>query len=188
MFYLLEIVNNARTPIDIGGPLLIRAADRRRGRVDDAGLVAAAPARRATCVTITGPFPPGKTIAQVGFSLPQAGASDHDPADVAGGAGAGLRRRREDRQHADVVAAAHRRARDELGGQPFIMATGGRLNAGETLVLNLTGLPAHSHDAAQRGADRGGRDLRRSAPGSRSRRRRRTPRRMRSCTRGARSC
>ena len=49
VFYLLEIVNNARTPIDIGGPLLIRAADRRRRRVDDAGLVAAAPARRATC-------------------------------------------------------------------------------------------------------------------------------------------
>ena len=30
-------------------------------------------------------------------------------------------------------------------GQPFIMATGPRLNAGETLVLNLTGLPAHSN-------------------------------------------
>ena len=30
-------------------------------------------------------------------------------------------------------------------GQPFIMATGPRLNAGDTLVLNLTGLPAHSN-------------------------------------------
>jgi hypothetical protein len=29
-------------------------------------------------------------------------------------------------------------------GQQFIMATGPRLNAGDTLVLNLTGLPAHS--------------------------------------------
>ena len=29
-------------------------------------------------------------------------------------------------------------------GQNFIMATGGRLNAGDTLVLNLSGLPAHS--------------------------------------------
>ena len=29
-------------------------------------------------------------------------------------------------------------------GQQFIMATGGRLNAGDTLVLHLTGLPAHS--------------------------------------------
>ena len=29
-------------------------------------------------------------------------------------------------------------------GQHFIMGTGGRLNAGETLVLHLTGLPAHS--------------------------------------------
>ena len=111
-------------------------------------------------VTITGPFPPGKTVAQVGFSLPQAGASTHDRADVAGGDGAGVRRRREDRQHAGVVAAAHRHAGDELEGQPFVMATGGRLNAGDTLVLNLTGLPAHSHDAAQRRADRGAVSLR----------------------------
>jgi hypothetical protein len=29
-------------------------------------------------------------------------------------------------------------------GQPFIMATGGRLNTGDTLVLNLTGLPSQS--------------------------------------------
>jgi hypothetical protein len=29
-------------------------------------------------------------------------------------------------------------------GQSFIMGQGGRLNAGDTLVLNLTGLPSHS--------------------------------------------
>jgi hypothetical protein len=29
-------------------------------------------------------------------------------------------------------------------GQPFIMGTGPRLNAGETMVLNLSGLPSHS--------------------------------------------
>ncbi len=29
-------------------------------------------------LTITGPFAPGKTVAQVGFSLPTAGATDHD--------------------------------------------------------------------------------------------------------------
>ena len=40
VFYLLEVVNNARTPIDIGGPLLTRAADRRRRRLDHAGVVA----------------------------------------------------------------------------------------------------------------------------------------------------
>ena len=30
-------------------------------------------------------------------------------------------------------------------GQAFIMGTGGRLNAGDTLVVNLSGMPAHSH-------------------------------------------
>ena len=48
VFYLLEVLNNARTPIDIGGPLLIRVADRRRGRVDHAGLVAKRQRARAT--------------------------------------------------------------------------------------------------------------------------------------------
>ena len=33
--------------------------------------------------------------------------------------------------------------------RPFIMGTGGRINAGDTLVINLSGLPSHSHDAAQ---------------------------------------
>ena len=30
------------------------------------------------------------------------------------------------------------------GGQPFLMATGGRLNAGESLSITLTGLPHRS--------------------------------------------
>ena len=30
------------------------------------------------------------------------------------------------------------------GGAVFIMGTGGRINAGQELVLNLTGIPAHS--------------------------------------------
>jgi hypothetical protein len=73
LFYLLEIVNNARTPIDIGGPMLIQAAARRRGRSMMQGSSQHASAK-GDMLTITGPFAPGKTIAQVGFSLPQAGS------------------------------------------------------------------------------------------------------------------
>ena len=75
VFYLLEVVNNARTPIDIGGPHHHEAAHRRIGCVDDAGLVAHSLAYAGDVLTITGPFAPGKTVAQVGFSLPQAGAA-----------------------------------------------------------------------------------------------------------------
>ena len=41
LFYLLEVVNNARTPIDIGGPLIIELPTGAAGRRDDAGIVAA---------------------------------------------------------------------------------------------------------------------------------------------------
>ena len=40
VFYLLDVVNNARTPIDIGGPLADRAAHRRGRRLDHARFVA----------------------------------------------------------------------------------------------------------------------------------------------------
>ena len=143
VFYLLEVINNARTPIDIGGPLLIQlptgaaGASMMQGSSPNAGA-------KGDMVTITGPFPPGKTIAQVGFSLPQAG------------------RNYELRQTWPVALAQVFVGVEKIGnmqiaspqltdvremnsdGTPFIMATGPKLNAGETLVLNLTGLPADS--------------------------------------------
>lgn len=143
IFYLLEVVNNARTPIDIGGPLLIRLPTGAAGASMMQGSSPNASAR-GDMVTITGPFPPGKTVAQVGFSLPQAGESIEIrqtwPAALA-----------------QVFVAVEKignmqlsspqltEARDMTSeGQSFIMGTGGRLNAGDTLVLNLSGLPAHS--------------------------------------------
>ena len=74
VFYLLEILNNARTPIDIGGPLLIRLPTGAAGASMMQGSSQNASAK-GDMLTITGPFPPGKTLAQVGFSLPQAGAN-----------------------------------------------------------------------------------------------------------------
>ena len=74
VFYLLEVLNNARTPIDIGGPLLIRLPTGAAGASMMQGSSPNASAQ-GDMLTITGPFPPGKTVAQVGFSLPQAGAT-----------------------------------------------------------------------------------------------------------------
>lgn len=143
LFYLLEVVNNARTPIDIGGPILITlptgaaGASMMQGSSPRAGV-------KADMVTITGPFPPGKTLAQIGFSLPQA-----TPTMTI-------------RQTWPVALAQVFVGMEKIGnmqiaspqltdvremnsdGQAFVMGTGPRLNAGETMVLNLSGLPAHS--------------------------------------------
>src|SRR5205085_6727604 len=74
VFYLFEIVNNARTPIDIGGPLLFKLPTGAAGASMMQGSSQHASAK-GDMMTITGPFPPGKTVAQVGFSLPQETAS-----------------------------------------------------------------------------------------------------------------
>jgi len=143
LFYLLEIVNNARTPIDIGGPLLIKLPTGAAGASMMQGSSQHASAK-GDMVTITGPFAPGKTVAQVGFSLPQAGESisiqQKWPAALAQ-VFVGMEKIG-NMQIASPQLTDTREMNSE--GQNFIMGTGGRLNAGDTLVLNLTGLPSHS--------------------------------------------
>ena len=138
-------------------------------------------------VTITGPFPPGKTVAQVGFSLPQAGAN-HTMRQTWPAAVAQVFVGMEKIGNMQVSSPQLTDVREmNSEGQPFVMATGATLNAGDTLVLNLTGFPAHSNTPRNVALIAALRHVRRSAPGLRSRRRRRTRRRMRSCTRAARS-
>jgi hypothetical protein len=143
VFYLLEVVNNARTPIDIGGPLLIRLP---RGAAGASVMQGSSPnvVAGGDMLTITGPFPPGKTLAQIGFSLPQAQESltiaQTWPVAVAQ-VFVGV----EKIGDMKIASPQLTDVRDMTAeGQPFIMATGPRLNAGDTLVLNLSGLPAHS--------------------------------------------
>ena len=143
VFYLLEILNNARTPIDIGGPMLIRLPTGAAGASMMQGSSQHASAK-GDMLTITGPFPPGKTIAQVGFSLPQAGANytlrQTWPAALSQ-VFVGVEKIGNMQVSSPQLNDVREMSSD---GQPFIMATGPRLNAGDTLVLNLTGLPAHS--------------------------------------------
>ena len=143
VFYLLEVVNNARTPIDIGGPLLIRLPT---GAAGASMMQGSSPRASALgdMLTITGPFAPGKTMAQVGFSLPQAQASlsieQQWPVALAQ-VFVGVEKIGNMQVSSPQLTDTRETNSD---GQPFIMATGPRLNAGDTLVLHLTGLPAQS--------------------------------------------
>ncbi len=143
VFYLLEIINNARTPIDIGGPLLIRLP---RGAAGASMMQGSSPnaSAKGDLMTVTGPFPPGKTVAQVGFSLPQAEdtITIHQTWPVAvAQMFVGMQKIGNMQIQSPQLKDVREMNSD---GQPFLMATGGRMNAGETLVLNLSGLPAHS--------------------------------------------
>ena len=144
VFYLLEVINNARTPIDTGGPLLIRLPTGAAGASMMQGSSPNALAQ-GDMLTITGPFAPGKTIAQVGFSLPQAGANytqtQQRPVAVAQ-VFVGMEKIGNMQISSPQLTDVREMNSD---GQPFIMATGPRLNAGETMVLHLSNLPAHSN-------------------------------------------
>jgi hypothetical protein len=144
VFYLLEILNSARTPIDTGGPLLIElptgaaGASMMQGSSPNASV-------RGDLLTITGPFAPGVTAAQVGFTLPQAGESitirQQWPAAMAQ-VFVGV-----EKIGALQVSSPQLTDTREMtteAGAVFIMGTGGRINQGQELEINLSGIPAHS--------------------------------------------
>jgi hypothetical protein len=144
VFYLLEVVNSARTPIDVGGPLQIELPTGVAGASIMQGSSPNASAQ-GDRVIVTGPFPPGTTRVQVGFSLPQAGAAttirQRWPAAMAQ-LFVGV-----EKIGAIQVSSPQLTDTREMptqDGAVFIMGTGGRINAGEELVVNLTGIPAHS--------------------------------------------
>jgi hypothetical protein len=143
VFYLLDIVNGARTPIDPPAPLVIDLPSEATGA---ASLQGSSPLASVSGdrVTITGPFPPGTTGVQIGYTLPWSGESA----------------RLEQRWPAAIeqlfvaiekvanvgLGSPQLTAQQEAsaGGQPFIMATGARLNAGDPLSLEIRGLPNRS--------------------------------------------
>ena len=143
VFYLLDIVNNARTPIDIGSPMYVEFPDVATGAaaMDGSSPLAVVQGDR---LRINGPFPPGTTQVQVGYRFPYSGSTvtlvQRWPAAmeqlfVAAEKVGDLR-----------IASAQFSQQQEAnaGGAPFLMATGPRLNAGDTMTITMSGLPHRS--------------------------------------------
>jgi hypothetical protein len=143
VFYLLDIVNQALTPIDIGGPMYIEFPE---GAVGAAALQGSSTAAtvEGNRVRINGPFPPGSTQVQVGYRFPYKGdtavLTQQWPATfeqlfvAAEKVGAMQMTSPQFQQTQDANA----------GGAPFVMAQGGRLNAGDAMTITLSGLPYSS--------------------------------------------
>jgi hypothetical protein len=140
VFYLLDIVNNARTPIDIGEPLFIVLPEAATG----AGALQGSSTQavvQGDRIRINGPFSPGVTPVQVGYRLAYRGdtavltqqwPAAFEQVFVAAEKVGNLQISSPQFQQQQEASA---------GGAPFLMATGGRINAGDALTVTLTGLP-----------------------------------------------
>jgi hypothetical protein len=143
VFYLLDIVNAARTPIDPGAPLMIDLPEVAAGAGTMQGSSSLA-SLQGNRLRINGPFPPGTTQVQVGFRVPYRGdrvsLTQSFPAAVEQ-----LFVAAEKVGSLQIASPQFTQQQEaNASGTPFLMATGGRLNAGDTLTLNLSGLPHHS--------------------------------------------
>jgi hypothetical protein len=69
IFYVIEVLNTARTPVDIGGPVIIELPTGARGSTVMDGSSGQATANGPR-ITILGPFAPGSTVVQAAFEMP----------------------------------------------------------------------------------------------------------------------
>ena len=143
VFYLLDIVNQARTPIDIGEPMYLVLPEGAigAGALEGSSTVATVQGDR---IRINGPFPPGITQVQVGYRLPYKGdtavLTQQWPATFEQ-----LFVAAEKVGSMQMTSPQFQQTQDaNASGTPFLMAQGARLNAGDTMTVTLTGLPHRS--------------------------------------------
>jgi hypothetical protein len=140
LFYFLDVVNGARTPVDIGGPLVLELPRSARGAAIMDGSTKQATAS-GSHVIVTGPFAPGITPVQVAYQLPHSGPSVR------------LEQRWPAALQATTVIVTKVWNMDAMSpqfqskenrtqdGQAFILGLGPAIAAGQSLVVDITGLP-----------------------------------------------
>jgi hypothetical protein len=143
VFYLLDIENTARVPVNPPAPF---AFDLPKEAVGSGVMEGSTP--QATLngrrVQVSGPFAPGHTFLQVGMSLPSTDGSveltQTFPASVQSLAVVAQKV-----GNATLSSPQITNQRDmPAQGQTFIAATGGAIAAGQPISLTLSGLPHHS--------------------------------------------
>jgi hypothetical protein len=144
VFYILEILNNARARVDMGGPLIL---DLPTGAGGAATLEGSSPTATVSGdrVTVVGPFAPGVTSVQVGFRLelnrPAIAIEQTWPValeQVTVGIEKLTGLSMTSPQFADT------REVTSENGTPFLIANGPSLPAGATLSIQLANVPSHS--------------------------------------------
>jgi hypothetical protein len=143
VFYLLEVINSARTPVDIGGPLIINLPRAARSASMMQGSTKQATAKGPR-VTVLGPFAPGTTTVDIGFELPasRGSVSMQQVWPIALPQVTVLT----PQTGAVVVKSSQFESTRDVSdrGQPVLVGTGPGLAAGQALTLEVSGLPHHA--------------------------------------------
>jgi hypothetical protein len=140
VFYLIEIGNSARSPVDIGGPLIFDLPVDARG-----ASILQGSSKQATAngprVTVTGPFAPGTTPVQVAYSLPTGGGSRR----IVQRLPVTLEQVTVVTPHLDLKWTSKEIWNTDQvagqGGQPLLVGRGGPVTAGQALDIEISGLP-----------------------------------------------
>jgi hypothetical protein len=140
VYYLLDIVNNARAPVN---PPTAFAFDMPSGAAGVGILEGSSPTAsvKDARVTVEGPFAPGRTLVQVGAAIPAGSASlvltQRFPATLEQLAVVV-------KKLGDVKLASPQLSRQQemtASGETYIAATGGSVAAGQPIELSLENLP-----------------------------------------------
>ena len=144
VYYMLDIVNNARTRVDIGGPLVIDLPTEAAGTSPMDGSSPTATVN-GTRITATGPFASGTTPIQVVFQLPFSSSNltfaQKWPAPLEQVTVASQKVGAFTMSSPQFTSVGDVKADD---GTAYTLASGGALPAGGTLTIQLSGLPIHS--------------------------------------------
>jgi hypothetical protein len=143
VFYLLDIQNTARAPVNPPAPFVIDlpAGAGNAQIMDGSSPLAAAKGRR---VTVSSPFPPGSTFVQVAFGMPSGGGS----MDVTQTFPANIEQLAVIVKKVGNTTLTSRQITNQRDmpaqGETYIAAMGGVVNAGQPLALSVSGFPHHS--------------------------------------------
>jgi hypothetical protein len=143
VFYILEIMNTARAPVNPATPFLF---DVPRAAVSTTVLQGSSPLASSTGnhIRVSGPFPSGKTTVQIGLDLPLTdGTVSFSQAFPATVESFGIIAKKA----GDMKLASPQIAQQQdttIEGTPVIIGAGGTLQAGQAFSVSLTGLPHHS--------------------------------------------
>ena len=140
LYYMLQIVNPAPGPVDIGGPLIVELPREARGAALLDGATKQATVNGAH-VTVVGPFAAGVTSVSVGFELPFSGATAHvtQQFPVASEAFT-VFTLKSGNVDMDSSQFSSKRSTTEQG-QPLTVGLVPALKPGEPLAFDITGLP-----------------------------------------------
>ena len=143
VYYILQIVNSARTPVDIGGPFIVDLPRSARGSavVDGSSPQATANGPR---ITVVGPFAPGVTSVEAAYELPYSG----DTASIDQKFPAAMERVTVMVQQLGgyTLTSPQLTQKQDVNneGQALIVGAGPALAAGQPLQLQISGLPHHA--------------------------------------------